>query len=744
MAQTSAETLDTPPCADDNGSETAPPRRREISGIVLLAAALLLGPALLSYHLGDGRLMGPLGGSLARTCYALFGLPTYLVVVLLGVVGLRVLAEKPVVPSATDVVGYGSAALAAMLLCHLAGASARVDGAAPGGVLGEFFGELARAGLGAAGAWLLATTMLVTGLVLASELSVVALARTVYARIAAHRKAKAAGAPPEPVIVEITHRKQAKVVTAAAFPEPMDSEEPTIEMEAPDFGALDEREPTIVEPEYRRHKKSPVARAPRRVGAYRLPDPALLQYEDQQLGKLDEAEMMELAARLVEALASYKIEGHVSEIHPGPVVTMYEFVPKAGTRLTKINQLSGDLAMALKASRPVRIVAPLPGKGAVGIEVPNRRREKVFLREIITDDVFVKSSARLPMCLGKDIEGKAVSVDLQRMPHLLVAGTTGSGKSVALNAMITSILYHATPDQVRMILVDPKMVELSIYDGIPHLLLPVVTDAQKASLALRWAVDEMERRYRLIYETRVRHIEAYNEKQADAANKLPYLVVVIDELADLMTIAPKDVEWSVQRLAQKARAAGIHVILATQRPSVDVITPVIRANFPVRVAFYVKDAVNSRVILDQAGAEPLLGAGDMLHQDKDLVQRVHGAYVSEEEIHAVVEFLKAQGSPEYNMDILRPREEEDDGRGDADCGPVDEMYARAIDFVRQTRIASISRLQRELGVGYNRAAKMIERMEKDGIVGPGDGAKPREVMGGVASFAAGAPPPLPM
>ena len=359
---------------------------------------------------------------------------------------------------------------------------------------------------------------------------------------------------------------------------------------------------------------------------------------------------MELAARLVER--RLVMEGHVSEIHPGPVVTMYEFVPKAGTRLTKINQLLGDLAMALKASRPVRIVAPLPGKGAVGIEVPNRRREKVFLREIITDDVFVKSSARLPMCLGKDIEGKAVSVDLQRMPHLLVAGTTGSGKSVALNAMITSILYHATPDQVRMILVDPKMVELSIYDGIPHLLLPVVTDAQKASLALRWAVDEMERRYRLIYETRVRHIEAYNEKQADAANKLPYLVVVIDEFADLMTIAPKDVEWSVQRLAQKARAAGIHVILATQRPSVDVITPVIRANFPVRVAFYVKDAVNSRVILDQAGAETLLGAGDMLHQDKDLVQRVHGAYVSEEEIHAVVEFLKAQGSPEYNMDIL--------------------------------------------------------------------------------------------
>ncbi|MEK6607235.1 MAG: FtsK/SpoIIIE domain-containing protein, partial [Myxococcota bacterium] len=289
-----------------------------------------------------------------------------------------------------------------------------------------------------------------------------------------------------------------------------------------------------------------------------------------------------------------------------------------------------------------------------------------------------------------------------------------------------------------------KMVELSIYDGIPHLLLPVVTDAQKASLALRWAVDEMERRYRLIYETRVRHIEAYNEKQADAANKLPYLVVVIDEFADLMTIAPKDVEWSVQRLAQKARAAGIHVILATQRPSVDVITPVIRANFPVRVAFYVKDAVNSRVILDQAGAATLLGAGDMLHQDKDLVQRVHGAYVSEEEIHAVVEFLKAQGSPEYNMDILRPREEDDEAVGGGDAGPVDEMYARAIDFVRQTRIASISRLQRELGVGYNRAAKMIERMEKDGIVGPGDGAKPREVMGGVASFAAGAPPPLPM
>ena len=513
-------------------------------------------------------------------------------------------------------------------------------------------------------------------------------------------------------------------------------------------------------------------------GEYKLPSIQLLNYDATAQNTLDKTAMLELSAKLTQTLENYGVKGDVVAIRPGPVVTMYEFSPAPGIRVNKIVNLTDDLALALEALR-VRIVAPIPGKAAVGIEVPNKGREKVFLKEILADDTFVKGKAKLPLALGKDIEGGPAVVDLARMPHLLVAGTTGSGKSVAVNAFITSLLYHCSPDDVRMIMVDPKMLELSIYEGVPHLLLPVVTDPKKANLALRWAVEEMERRYDMLAQAGVRDIGGFNDKvgkqlakleadklraaaeaaqraleddigkvmasdspeEADAReevvtappHRLPYIVVVIDEFADLMMCAPKEVETSVARIAQKARACGIHLILATQRPSVDVITGLIKANFPSRIAFSVASKIDSRTILDQTGAEALLGAGDMLFSDRGAAPaRLHGCYVDEEEIHRVVEFLKTQARPVYNLDILKPRDEDGEGGDAGGAMPSgksdDDMYDKAVHVVTTTRNASISWVQRQLRIGYNRAARLVEEMEKQGVVSPPDHTNKREVL----------------
>ena len=455
-----------------------------------------------------------------------------------------------------------------------------------------------------------------------------------------------------------------------------------------------------------------------------------------------EEDLMEQARFLEQKLREFGVEGEVVQVSPGPVITMYEFAPAAGVKVNKIANLQDDLALVMRALS-VRIVAPVPGKAVVGIEVPNVRRETIALRSLVDTEEFQGSSSKLNIVLGKDILGQPVITDLALIPHLLVAGATGSGKSVGLNSVICSLLFRVTPAEVKLIMIDPKMLEFSIYDGIPHLLVPVVTDSKKAAVALRRVVAEMERRYQLLAAKGVRSIAQYNqrirdeqariesngtdaENQAPTAEPLPYLVVVVDELSDLMMVSSREVEDSLMRIAQMARAAGIHLIVATQRPSVDVLTGVIKANFPARLSFQVTSKTDSRTILDANGAETLLGRGDMLFlaPGTSKPQRVHGAYVSEEEITRLVEAWKAIEQPNYNDSFLEPINE----RTDDEDSEYDEKYDEAVALVARTGQASISMLQRRLRVGYNRAARMIEVMEKEGVVGPADGVKPREVL----------------
>ncbi|WP_242395297.1 FtsK/SpoIIIE family DNA translocase [Anaeromyxobacter oryzisoli] len=544
---------------------------------------------------------------------------------------------------------------------------------------------------------------------------------------------------------------------------------------------------------------------------FKLPSTDLLDVHDEKQKDLDADSLTRTAEVIVATLRQHGVEGVIKHIRPGPVVTLYEFSPVAGVKLARIENLDKELTMALSATR-IRIIAPIPGKGVVGIEVPNKDRATVWLRDVLESDGFVSAGGFLPLGLGKDVEGAPYCVDLQRMPHLLIAGTTGSGKSVGLNTMILSMLFRQTPAEVRLIMVDPKMTELSTYEDIPHLLLPVVTDPQKAARALQWAVDEMERRTQILADTGSKDLKSYNgkveklrdagktfedkdpaapprklvvvdvtageteddaaaraEREADAAatgaegapaapaaepvraspefedptapppadpvaerderklpQKLPYIVVVIDELADLMMTAPREVEISLARLAQKARATGIHLIVATQRPSTDVVTGMIKNNFPARITFRLASRHDSQTIINGPGAEALLGDGDMLVLTATKpVTRVQGAFVSEEELNRVVGFLKEQGRPVYDESILKAREGGGERGGDAEDDPV---YDQAIDLVSRMEEVSVSKLQREMRLGYNKAAKIIERMEREGIVGPPNGVKPRQVL----------------
>ncbi|MBC8287868.1 MAG: DNA translocase FtsK 4TM domain-containing protein [Nitrospinae bacterium] len=500
-------------------------------------------------------------------------------------------------------------------------------------------------------------------------------------------------------------------------------------------------------------------------GKYQVPPLSLL--EDPPPGRDtqdDKArnEILASSAILEKKLLDFGIDGRVVQVLPGPVITLFEYEPAPGIKVSRIVSLADDLSLALRCVG-LRILAPVPGKPVVGIEIPNIRRETIYFKDVMTSDVFQESKSKLTLVIGKDITGEPAVQDLATTPHLLMAGSTGSGKSVGLNAMICSILLNATPEEVKMIMIDPKMLELSIYDGIPHLISPVVTNPKKAAAALQWAVNEMESRYKMMAECGVRNIGGFNElaeklqkeyevelKQREKANKgvkpenaedaddeemmpeppakLPYVVILIDELADLMMVASKGVEDSLTRLAQMARAAGIHLIVATQRPSVDVLTGIIKANFPTRMSYKVTSRVDSRTILDAMGADKLLGKGDMLFlpPGTSKLHRLHGVMVSDEEIQRIVDFIKKQAKPHYQEDIFDAVVQEGKSEGEEE-EPYDEKYDEALAIVAKDRQASISYIQRRLRIGYNRAARIIETMEREGVVGPSDGVKPREV-----------------
>jgi S-DNA-T family DNA segregation ATPase FtsK/SpoIIIE len=785
--------------------------RRPVAGILLAGSALvaLLGLSSYSPQERAANWAGPVGYAMARAMLQAAGVGAYAFALGLLALSVVLVSGRPR-PSFSRGASWLLFCLSLVALVDL-GVHTRLQGHPAGGVLGVIIAGGASAALSTWGAAVLISAAGAAALVVATDLwalraaaaagklgiaggalavkgAAVALARA-RASTEEDEEEEEFEADPD---VRITLAEPRTPRISAAFEGPLDAEPlqdprlPNAPVSEPPRRQKDGQPgaPTIVEPKAPR----PAGRAKEKDEAegagftlhggrksFTLPPLSILTGEAAAALELDREGLTSTAEKLRQKLASFGIQGQVTQIRPGPVVTMFEFLPADGVKVSRIASLSDDLAMAMEALR-VRIVAPIPGRGVVGIEVPNKERQMVVLRELAEQEAFQKSHSKLAMCLGKDIEGMPYIADLGRMPHLLIAGTTGSGKSVAVNSMICSMLLRASPEEVRFLMVDPKMLELSVYEGIPHLLLPVVTDAKKAALALRWAVEEMERRYQLLAECGVRNITSYNkrvEKEGDAARKLareskprrvvdlgtgdppaegdapqpdseasaggpdehqpltklPYLVIIIDELADLMMVASREVETYIARLAQMARAAGIHLMVATQRPSTDVVTGVIKANFPARLSFQVASRHDSGTIINTPGAENLLGMGDMLILPPGTASptRVHGPYVDEKEIHAIVEHWKAQGAPVYDPNILRPRSEDAEGLPDEDDGP-DELYDQAIAAVSDMRFISISLLQRKLRVGYNRAARMIERMERDGIVGPADGAKPREVL----------------
>ena len=526
-------------------------------------------------------------------------------------------------------------------------------------------------------------------------------------------------------------------------PPPLEQEEELNNCFLPNLADRPPRKKILTYVQRIQHKNDQYLRTAMNNKKYILPPVILLRNPQSIACTYSKAELYENSQRLQEAFSDFKIQGTVTAVKPGPVITMYEFRPGTGVKVNSITNLADDLALALSA-QSVRIEAPIPGRDVVGIEVPNQRKEEVYLKDIIDTKLFSNKNYSIPIALGKDTLGKPVVADLKKMPHMLIAGTTGSGKSVFINSLICSLLYRCNPEELKLIMVDPKQLELNCYEGIPHLLLPIVTEAKKASLALRWAVQEMERRYTLIAQSGTRDIDNYNQKieetgeenihkqvdllEEEPLEKLPKIIVIIDELADLMMTAKSSVETNICLLAQKARAAGIHLVLATQRPSVDVITGLIKANLPARLSFRLSSKIDSRTIFDFSGAERLVGNGDMLFMPpgESRLVRMHGAFISEEEIANITAHWRTQSDPEYRDDILIDPDEESDSTTYNSDG--EDLFQEAVDITLNMGYVSSSMLQRRFRIGYNRAARMVDQMEAQGIVGPADGAKPRPVL----------------
>ncbi len=739
-------------------------RRSELAGFLILTGALLIWLSLVSYHEADPswntatgerarNLIGPVGAHLADLALQIFGAVAFPLPVLMVVTAWNLVRRrKPALPP-LRAAGFLVLVLAGCAALGLAPAW-QVAGFPAGGAVGVLLAEWLTASFNTTGAAILLAASGVASLYMVSGFSFAGLAPRVrriggwWRQLRARPRASKQRRTPEPpdaapagreAPVAIEESETAASSTPTAVREiPIRTLEDLPEPE-PELVPAPEPEATVAEEAVPSEADAPGPRPSR--PQYRLPPLDLLN-EGPGRGSYDGQELQEIAARIEAKFKEFGVLGSVVQINPGPVVTTFEFKPEAGIKYSRIVTLTEDLCLGLQAESI--LIERIPGRPTVGIEVPNAKRELIVLRQVLESEEFQRSPSRLTLPLGKDVAGRIKVTPLEAMPHLLIAGSTGSGKSVLLNCLIMSVLYKATPDEVRMILVDPKRLELGLYEGIPHLLTPVITDARKAANALRNAVLEMERRFRVLSDHGVRNIEQYQRKFAqyqqqggalfgeeEGPEPLPYVLIVIDELADLMIVEGHNVEQSVMRLAQMARAVGMHLVLATQRPSVDVITGVIKANFPARISFRVATRVDSRTILDVMGAEHLLGRGDMLFlpPGSSRLTRVHGPLVTEAEINRVVEFWKAQAAPEYDPSyLIAPPSEQENAEGAEAQMEEDPLYRDAVRIVCELGKASTSTLQRRLRLGYGRAARILDRMQREGIIGPPDGSKPRPVL----------------
>ncbi len=716
----------------------------EVAGVLTLALAAFATVSFLSFHLGlSMELGGVIGATLALVLAHPFGFAVYVIPLLLAIIGVRLIR---VGIADLSLARTGAAILLMLSLSLFLGLFDPQAAHGIGGWLGGFGASVLCEWCGQAGGSVMAGAMLALAIMFTTGTSM----RNVAERSAAGLRSRWTGWRQRRLMKRQEPSKQ-------PLPPIITNLRRTPERSEPPLIVLDE---VVSSP--RRKREALQEQLPLLSdGEYTLPSLADLDEPQHSGPRVNEEHLRKSSEILENKLANFGIEGKVVAVRPGPVITTFEIEPAPGIKVNKIVTLQDDLAMALRAMG-VRILAPIPGKAVVGIEVANTKRENVYLSEIIESESFQESPSVLSLALGKDSSGIPVTGDLARMPHLLIAGATGTGKSVSLNAMIMSILMKASPRDVRFVMIDLKMLELSLYEELPHQLVPVVTDPKKAVIVLKNLCEEMDRRYVLLKEKGVRNIDSYNrlieqESGSDIIEltdvvedencdfhvmpqlqhqHMPKIVVIIDELADLMMTSGRHIEEPITRLAQKARACGIHLILATQRPSVDVITGLIKANFPARLSFQVTSRVDSRTILDCIGAERLLGGGDMLFLPPGTarVQRLHGAFVSEAEIKRITQFIKKQGRPQYSMELLEGGDEEggEGAGGGVDDELDDDMYDTAVRIVTESRIASISYVQRRLRVGYNRAARMIERMERDGVIGRGEIGRPREVL---------APPP---
>jgi S-DNA-T family DNA segregation ATPase FtsK/SpoIIIE len=693
---------------------------REVKGILALALAGFAIVALLAFdptvhHADQSSPVGPVGLWLGWASFCAFGYAGYLFPLLLAVYGAGAFIRSRVAT------GWPAVAGLALLLVSVTGMLARASDTLgevwlhKGGVMGWGVAAALQASMGTVGTWIILLTILPVSLLFITQLSYASLSQGLRARLASLRGAGKGRTP-----------LQQELPLAAAEALPLALERAEALPPPPPFVVKEPARPrsSLVEKGLAWQETFDFGRGGAR--SFQLPPVGLLAAPPATELKRTREELEANANILKRKLQDFGVEGHIVQASPGPVITSYEFEPAPGIKVSQVVNLADDLALAMKAAA-VRIVGPIPGRGTVAVEVPNPETATVYLREILVTAEFAESKGRLPLALGKDTTGNPVVSDLTAMPHLLIAGSTGSGKSVGLNTMICSLLYKATPAEVRFLLIDPKRLELGMYEGIPHLLAPVVTDVKEASARLKWIVGKMDERYKMLQRRAARNIEGYNREVAPE-ERLPYWIVVVDELADLMMVSAGEVQNSLVRLAQIARAVGIHLIVATQRPSVDVVTGLIKANFPTRIAFQVASKVDSRTVLDANGAEQLLGRGDMIFVPPGAGRpmRVHGCWVADNEVKAICEFLRKQGTAVYE-EVELPA---DTGEGGGDGEDRDDVYWDAVSLVIAQRQASISFLQRRLALGYPKAARFIDMMEQDRIIGPGQGAKPREILVG--------------